>query len=135
MQIFAIYTPKSANFYNFSPIIAILDNFPVLKVKNMGKFFHNCFAGWGKNILLWQNIHLCVDLVSIRQYQLSIQRPAYLQKSILYYHAVDIRIRAVRFCFFLVEPRSEMMCHDFSVPYKSLTILISEVAINLSANS
>ena len=46
----------------------------------------------------FQNFH--VDLVSIRQYQLSIQRPAYLQKSILYYHAVDIRIGAVRFLFF-----------------------------------
>ena len=36
---------------------AIFDNFPLLKVKNMGKFFHNFFAGWGKNKFLWQNIH------------------------------------------------------------------------------
>ena len=34
----------------FSKRSAILDNFPLQKVKNMGKFFHNFFDGWGKNI-------------------------------------------------------------------------------------
>ena len=43
----------------FSKRSAILDNFPLQKVKNMGKFFHNFFDGWGKNIFFWQNIHLC----------------------------------------------------------------------------
>ena len=39
-----------------------MDNFPLLKVKNMGKFFQNFFAGRGKNRFLWQNIHLCFKI-------------------------------------------------------------------------
>ena len=60
LQIFAVYIQKSANFDIFSQISAILDNFPLLKVKNMGKFFHNFVTGRGKNRFLWQNIHLCL---------------------------------------------------------------------------
>ena len=44
LQIFEIYTQKSANFDKS----AILDNFPLLKVENMGKFFHNFFRWPGK---------------------------------------------------------------------------------------
>ena len=46
LQIFAIYTQKSAIFDKS----AILDNFPLLKVENMGKFFHNFFRWPGKNL-------------------------------------------------------------------------------------
>ena len=42
---FAIFPQKNANFDNFFPKKC---NF-ILKVKNMGKFFHSFFAGWGKN--------------------------------------------------------------------------------------
>ena len=80
MQILIIFNAKSANFCNFSPkkcnfcqifpkkvyILTIfpqksanLDTFPLLKVKNRGKLFHNFFAQWGKNKIFWQNIHLC----------------------------------------------------------------------------
>ena len=44
-----IFTPKKANFDKFSQKSAISKNFPLLKVKNMEKFFHNFFAHWGKN--------------------------------------------------------------------------------------
>ena len=35
----------------FSQKSAIFKNFPLLKVKNMGKVFHNFFADWGNNKL------------------------------------------------------------------------------------
>ena len=54
MLILTIYSPKSA----------ILDNYPLLKVKIMGKFFHNFFGDWGKNNFFWQNIHLWVTQVT-----------------------------------------------------------------------
>ena len=37
----------------FSQKSAILKNFPILKVKNMGKVFHKFFADWGYNIIFW----------------------------------------------------------------------------------
>ena len=50
LQIFAIF-PKKCYFWQFfSQKCAILDNFPLLKVKIMGKFFHNFFAVWEKII-------------------------------------------------------------------------------------
>ena len=55
MQFFPI---KNANFDNFFPKGAISKNFPLLKVKKLGKVFHNFFADWGKNKFFWQNIHL-----------------------------------------------------------------------------
>ena len=66
VQILTIF-PKKANLENISQKSTILDNFPFLKVKNMGKFFHNFFAGWGKNRFLWQNIHLCNQVSSFIQ--------------------------------------------------------------------
>ena len=59
---FSIFTLKFANFCNLYPIFpqkmpiltifsqksAILDNFLLLKVNNMGKFFHNFSAERGK---------------------------------------------------------------------------------------
>ena len=56
VQILTIF-PKKANLENISQKSTILDNFPFLKVKNMGKFFHYFFAGWGKNRFLWQNTY------------------------------------------------------------------------------
>ena len=63
--------PKRCKFWQFFPQImliltissqksAILDNFPLLKVKNMGKFFHNFYARQGKSRFFWQIIHLCL---------------------------------------------------------------------------
>ena len=49
-QILILLTPKSANFCIFTQKSVYLDNFPLLKVKNMGKFFHNSFADQGKNV-------------------------------------------------------------------------------------
>jgi len=59
LQIFAIYTPISANFDNFSPKNANFDHFFPKKC-NFGQFstseskkyeeiFHNFLASWGKN--------------------------------------------------------------------------------------
>jgi len=44
---FANFPPKNANLENVFPKSAIFKNFPPLKVKNMGKFFHN-FRWLGK---------------------------------------------------------------------------------------
>ena len=50
LQIFAIFfSQKMLILTIFSQKSAILKNFPILKVKNMGKFFHNFFASRGKN--------------------------------------------------------------------------------------
>ena len=46
---FSIFTPKMQILTIFSHKSAILDNIPLLKVKNVGKFFHNFFTGPGKN--------------------------------------------------------------------------------------
>ena len=47
MQILKIFPLKMLILTNF-PKNEILNNFPLLKVKNMGKFFHNFFTGWEK---------------------------------------------------------------------------------------
>ena len=52
VQFFQFLPTKLQIFDNltiFPPKNAILDNFPLLKMKNMGKFFHNFFVGQGKN--------------------------------------------------------------------------------------
>ena len=65
----------------FSQNIPILDNSPLLKVKNMGKFFHNIFVGRGKCRFFWQNIHLCLPNYDINIYDKAviIEAPTYLQ--------------------------------------------------------
>ena len=77
MRLGEILTPKSANKFSptkmlFSTNIyqkrALLDNFPLLKVKNIGKFFHNFFISRGKNRFFWQNIHLCSEDIPSNQF-------------------------------------------------------------------
>ena len=45
---FVIFPPKNAYLGNFFPKKVLFWNIPFLKVKNMGKLFHNFFADWGK---------------------------------------------------------------------------------------
>ena len=72
---FSIFTPKFANFCNFSPKnvnldnffpkkSAILDNFPLLKVKT----WENFFVVRGKNRFFCQNIHLCPEDIPSNQF-------------------------------------------------------------------
>ena len=49
LKIFSMFTQKMLILTIFSKKSAVLNYFPLLKVKNMGKFFHNFLAGWGKN--------------------------------------------------------------------------------------
>ena len=68
----------------FSQKSAILKNFQLLKVENMGKVFHNFFADWGKNQFFGQNIHLWSQLLAFFWY---VSMENYWVLLILFLHA------------------------------------------------
>ena len=74
---FAIFLQKMLILTIFSQKSAILKNFPLLKVKNMGKVFHNFFANKGKTYFFGR-IFTNVELQWLHSYMLQINPSEYL---------------------------------------------------------